>query len=79
MSKSSKNSRMKSGKQEKTDSTSTLGTVKARTVERLGQALSAFVVIATKIISSIILKRERFTAVLRNARAKCSTMFPFVN
>lgn len=78
MSKSLKNSRMRCVKLEKTDFMSTLEIVKARIVERLDQVLSAFVVIDSKITSSIMLRKEKFTAVLLNAHAKCSTMFPFV-
>ncbi len=79
MSKSSKSSRMRCVRQEKTDSTSTLGIVKARIAERLDLVLSAFAVIVSKITSSIMLRKEKYTAVLLSVHAKCLTMFPFVN
>ena len=79
MNKSLKSSRTRSGRLGKTDSMSTLGTVTDRIAERLGQVLSAFAVIATKITSSIILKIEKFTAVLPNARAKCLITYQFVS
>jgi len=78
MSKSSKSSRMRCERQEKTDSMSTLGIVKARIAERLGLVLSVFAVIDSKITSSIMLRKEKYTAVLLSVHAKCSTMFPFV-
>ena len=78
MSRSSKSSRMRCERQEKTDSTSTLGIVKARIAGQSGQALSAFAGIASKITSSIMLRKEKYTAVHRSVHAKCSTMYPFV-
>jgi hypothetical protein len=70
---------MRCVRREKTGSMSTLGIVKARIAERLGLVLSVFAVIDTKITSSIMLRKEKYTAVHRSVHAKCSTMFPFVN
>ena len=69
---------MRCVRQEKTDSTSTLGIVKARIAGQSGQALSAFAVIASKITSSIMLRKEKYTAAHLSAHAKCSTMYPYV-
>jgi ABC-type molybdenum transport system ATPase subunit/photorepair protein PhrA len=78
MSKSLKSSRMRCVRPGKIDSTSTLGTVKAKIAEQLGPVLSVFAVIASKITSSIMLRKEKYTAAHLSAHAKCSTMFQFV-
>jgi hypothetical protein len=52
--------------------------VKARIAEQLGPVLSAFVGIDSKITSSIMLRKEKYTAAHQSALAKCSTMYPYV-